>query len=72
MRGMRGTHSLLLLLLWKRRGLRGVIALELVGLMLMLMMLLCLDWVRLLWLDWENWLLLWVRLLISLLLLLLR
>lgn len=63
---------LLLLLLWERRGLRGVIALELVGLMLMLMMLLCLDWVRLLWLDWENWLLLWVRLLISLLLLLLR
>ena len=70
---MRGAQSLLLLLLlWERRGLRGVIALELVGLMLMLMMLLCLDWVRLLWLDWENWLLLWVRLLISLLLLLLR
>lgn len=73
MRGMRGTHSLLLLLLWKRRGLRGVISLQLVGLlMLMLMMLLCLDWVRLLWLDWVKLLLLRIRLLISLMLLLLR
>ena len=57
---MRGTHSLLLLLLWERRGLRGVIALQLVGLMLILMMLLVVDWV--------NWLLR-IRLLILLLLL---